>query len=167
MNTIIETFPFWTVETTEHCEKYKIDVSSSVFFTHLKKIATLYSKPHFYKQKNYLKNDLILSSKEGNDCRVIQNTKTQTEVVDGMFKMTTTQKKLPYHAFPCTLQFNQIYYCGKLVFKLHSRLSLIFEQRYIDGENIYLIYISYNHDKNVESNNINNLTKQIIDQLRE
>jgi len=151
-------------------EKIKIDIPKDRFESSLKKWAKYCNtRPYMKKTKHYTKSNLHLEIREDlcetkvfkKDLGIVSPC-TQNKILIH----AEDQRKISHHLFPCTREFHDVYYSSKLIFKLHSRIKVIFEhQFYTTNENLYFIYITYNHEKCMDVKYVEGVINNIIPQL--
>jgi hypothetical protein len=121
-----------------------------------------YCKEYVHRNKFYENNDK-------SQIRVFKKTLSETQVVthgSNQYRVLAYYKeKLPYHAFPSTTMMHSISYVIRSTFKINNRVFLNFERRmYKDAPRPFnKVYINYNHDDNVDVNNIDTAVQAALD----
>lgn len=138
-----------------------------LFLDILKQVAKQYKLKYSSKQiKRYKKNNLVLEI-SNNEYKTYKETVCNFSNEENLFYLYKKRDRIPYHLFPCTTDFNEIVYIKRLIFRLHNRLFLNFEiLRNMENEELFKIYINYNHDKTSEINSILELLNNIIEFLK-
>ena len=120
------------------------------------------NKPSYKKLKCYRIDAKIMeiSADASEDAKVLEHSILDAERVSSnpqWIWVSCVKEKLAYHMFPCTLQLHDVYLVERMVYRLHHRVFLNFErQTYLDNESeeIYKVYINYNHDDTVDRSSI-------------
>lgn len=146
-----------------------LDVNHPIeqFTQMLKRIGKRYHKVFEKSFKCYLYKDLILENYEQNEIKVYKK-KFKNHVVNGSYVTIYYDKhKVPFHVFPSTTQINGVYYCKRLTFRICNRIYINFETQYHSNVDkyVYKIFVNYNHEPNVDIDNIKMMLQTILDVL--
>lgn len=97
-----------------------------------------------------------------NDYKHYRKIVKDTRVTKNIIVLKQHKEKIPFHSFPCTYSLHDMFYSNKLIFKVHNRIYINFEQQYYQNSKIvHKVFINYNYETNVEQNIIIQLLHNI------
>jgi hypothetical protein len=78
-------------------------------------------------------------------------------------KLMFKKEKKPNHLFPSSNKVNDMFYINKLVFKIHHKVYVNFEQQInVDKSVLFKVFINYNWEERLDEENIYKLLNQTI-----
>jgi hypothetical protein len=97
---------------------------------------------------DYVYRDITYSYDTSNDFqKVISKTPINEYISKKTYTIASFEETLPTHRFPCTTDLNNKEKLIKIHFKYNNRIFFIIEK---NENNLYVMYLRYNHDYNVD-----------------
>ena len=151
---------------------FDVNIDEQVFMSKLKRIGSRFHKAFEKTFKCYMHRDMILEDFEEDGVKIykkdliVADTKIASNVLTTCYK----KHKVPFHIFPSTTDINGVFFCKRLTFRISNRLYINFDQhRYPDDPSkvIRKVFVNYNHDDNVDLDNIKLTLDTILQILSE
>jgi hypothetical protein len=150
--------------------EYNIGVSEKKFYDIMNRIDTKKNIKYFQREyKEYILKDLVCQRFINDEVKVMRKIPLNvSEFNNNYIQVAYNKTKLTLVNFDSTKNLHKISYIKKLIFRISNRIYINFEIS-IDSKTknkIYLVYINYNHDDNVDINITNKCINDVIDMLQ-
>lgn len=159
---------FDTSINSNNLSTFDINVPEEQF---VKLLHVIMSRYHNHFEKLFqciLRSDLVLENyAEKKDINSYKKEVIKTEHRNNnIIVLHYNRNKIPFHMFDSNTDINSLYYCRRLTFRVLNRVYINFDtQLYSDETIVRKIYVNYNHDDNVDMENINMTINTILNIL--
>lgn len=135
------------------------DISDKIFFRLMTDIKTSGYNCFQKHYKEYVYRNLFYENNEKNQIKIHKKSlMNNVDIKHKTMKMLIFNKeKQPYNVFPASRMLHSICYVSRVTFKINNRVYINFEKRKYEGNSdvaFNKVYINYNHDDNVDLENI-------------
>ena len=136
-----------------------INIPEEKFIKLLDIINTRYHNPFEKTFKCYMQSDLVMENyAKEKDIKVYKKETVKVEHKNKFIVIHYNRNKFPFHMFHSSTAINSIFYCRRITFRIMNRIYINFDTQLYDQDDIIRkIYINYNHDDNVDVDNINTI----------
>ena len=159
-----------TNSTNSKLSTFDINVPEEQFIKLLSVIIARYHNPFEKTFKCYMQSDLVMENyAEEKDIKVYKKEMVKYEIRnDNIIVLHYNRNKFPFHMFHSNTEINSVFYCRRATFRILNRIYINFETQLYPNKDadkdivIRKIYVNYNHDDNVDIDNINMMINTIL-----
>ncbi len=142
---------------------YTVGMSAEEFERVLKRLTN--SNYRFFQKeyKEYIYGDIISQNYKNTEILVHGYKHIGTKYFDGYLMIAYNRSKLTFLSVPSTTNIYSMNYVKKLIFRVSNRIFINFKiSQAKDSEKIYEVYINYNHESNIDQEQINATLEQVF-----
>jgi hypothetical protein len=113
--------------------------------------------------KEYIYDNVITHNYKNTETRIFKNTPISIIQHENSLVIGYNKSKLTFLSMPSTTNIYNINYVKKLIFRVNNRIFINFQisQNDKDNSQTYQAYINYNHESNIDPEEVNKTMKKI------